>query len=230
MRGHLITLEGIDGCGKSSIAALMKKAFTARTSDGLSNEGSSSREFVFTAEPTTGHIGKLIRLGLAAGESDAPDLMEQLFLFMADHAEHLSSVVRPALHRGAVVVSDRYSDSRVAYQGATLDGIVPDPLDWVRRLHEPWSVRPDLTLLFRLDPAVAAERCRIRNSPQPDSSGAAQRDCFEHAGFLAEVAKNFDIIASKESDRFVIIDADAPLWEVAGQAIAEVRRQLNCAP
>lgn len=227
MRGYLITLEGIDGCGKSSVALLMKEAFTAKYHGELNQEGLSPREFVFTAEPTSGRVGKLIRLSLAVGESAATDRMEQLFLFMADHAEHLSGVVRPALQSGAVVVSDRYSDSRIAYQGVTLQGLVPDPIDWVRRLHEPWSVRPDLTLLFRLDPALAAERCLARNSGLKGSSIALQMESFEHADFLSEVARNFDIIARAEPDRFLIIDADEPLQAVASRAIAAVEQQLS---
>lgn len=202
-KGLLITLEGIDGCGKSTVARLLATELD-----------SAPWHLVFTAEPTGGEIGRVIRTGLRNDEEVTSDqAMKELFLFMADHADHLRRKIRPELERGSIVISDRYCDSRAAYQGATLKGLVPRPVLWVRELHRPWSVTPDLTLLLRVDPTRAVERCRSRNHL------VGEEEKFERADFLKEVSENFDQLVGVEPDRFVVIDANAPLEIVARQAL-----------
>jgi dTMP kinase len=240
MRGILITFEGIDGSGKSTIAAEVAR----RIAEG---EGPpfARRRFLFTAEPTKGEEGRLIRErlkrasrtavgpGVADGSIPAAETgstvrkaeeLEELFLFMADHALHLKETVIPALEEGMVVISDRYSDSRVAYQGATLRGIVPRPLEWVRELHRPWSVVPERTILFSIDPALAVLRCRSREegSPKEKTNGPEK---FEREEFLGEVAANFEAMARSEPERFVVIDAargKAEILEETLDALAEI--------
>ncbi len=208
MRGYLITLEGIDGTGKSTVAAMLARM--------LEREDSPiKREFVFTAEPTESEVGRLLKKRLQTGETSGLKHLEDLFLFMADHADHLAEEVIPALDRGAVVISDRYSDSRVAYQGATLRGIVPDPMTWVRELHEPWSMVPDLTILFALDPSTAVERCKSR-------SCNAEPERFEQEALLRKVAENFHSLAELEPDRFVLIDAGRGPEDVFEQVLAAI--------
>ncbi|MCQ8904010.1 MAG: dTMP kinase [Methanothrix sp.] len=191
-RGLLITLEGIDGAGKTTVAGVLQKRFP---------------DFVFTREPTDGSFGKLAR------STEEP--LEQLFLFMADHAKHLRSCIIPAINRGEVVVSDRYMDSRAAYQGALLRETIS--IDWIYDLHRPWSLMPDMTLLFRIDPSVALERCTNRGATS----------IFEREAILREVSKNFDIIASREPERFVVIDAERELAEVAEHAAYEIERLIR---
>jgi len=91
------------------------------------------QRFVFTAEPTNSDAGKILRAQLSQAKVESrvissARVMEELFLFMADHADHLASLVLPSLGKGAIVISDRYTDSTAAYQGVTLRGIVPDPV------------------------------------------------------------------------------------------------------
>ena len=106
MRGKLITLEGIDGSGKSTVAKKLQE-----------NPEIKAFEPVFTREPTRGTLtGTAVEKAI---QSDTDQLAE-LFLFTADHAEHLAKLVKPALESGKSVISDRYSDSRYAYQGITL--------------------------------------------------------------------------------------------------------------
>ncbi len=194
--GKLITLEGIDGTGKSSIAKMLGNKFP---------------EAVFTREPTGSWIGKAVQKSI---ESDTDPLAE-LFLFVADHAEHITKVIRPALAEGKLIISDRYFDSRYAYQGATLSDIFDDAMGWVQGIHKGWTIVPDLTILFTIDPAVAVARCGVRG----------EHTKFEKIEFLRSVQENFLKLAREEPLRFVIIDADAS-FEVVGSEVESVVREF----
>ncbi len=196
--GKLITLEGIDGTGKSSIAKLLKKSFP---------------EAVFTREPTQSWIGKAVKRSI---ESDGDPLAE-LFLFLADHAEHIAKVINPAIAEGKTVISDRYSDSRYAYQGVTLSDKFDDAVAWVQDLHRGWTVVPDMTILFTIDPEVAVSRCNVRG----------EKTKFEKIEFLKKVQDNFLRLAREEPQRFVIIDAGAELKTVRLEVEGKVKEFLN---
>jgi dTMP kinase len=205
VRGQLITLEGIDGSGKSTAA----KALAA----GL-KELMPEKMIVLTAEPTNGEAGRILRKELSSFSEDQDETttsrrIRELFLFMADHADHLAKIVIPALKAGAIVISDRYADSTAAYQGVTLQGIVPDSVQWIRSLYLPWNVIPDKTFLFVLDPALALERLGARNA----------REKFERNDFLNEVDMNFRLLSSLEPERFVQIDAEQGEEAVAKSAL-----------
>jgi dTMP kinase len=197
-KGKLITLEGIDGTGKSSIVKRLKTTFP---------------DAVFTMEPTRSWIGKAVKKSI---ESEADPLAE-LFLFMADHAEHIAKVIRPAIEDGKIVISDRYSDSRYAYQGATLSHIFDDAMERVESVHKGWTIVPDLTILFTIDPAVAVTRCGIRGSHTK----------FEKIGFLKTVQDNFLKLARSEPHRFVIIDAGRELEIVAQEVEIVIKEFLS---
>ncbi len=189
-KGKLITLEGIDGTGKSSIAEMLKIKFP---------------EAVFTAEPTQSWIGKAVKRSI---ESEADPLAE-LFLFVADHAGHIARVIRPALEEGKTVISDRYSDSRYAYQGAALSNHFDDAMEWVQGIHKGWSIVPDLTILFTIDPDIAVSRCGVRGNHTK----------FEKIEFLKKVQENFLKLAEREPHRFVVIDT--------GKELEAVRREVE---
>jgi len=179
----LVTLEGIDGSGKSSAVDHL------RGSDAVPDDA------VFTREPTETWYGEAVQRSI--GDADADSLAE-LFLYTADHAAHLADTVRPALEAGRVVVSDRYSDSRYAYQGATLathpDLDVADPLAYVREVHAPWTRRPDATIYLDVDPETGARR-------------AGETNKMEQFDFLERVADNYERLIADDPDRFVRIDA-----------------------
>jgi dTMP kinase len=205
VKGQLITLEGIDGSGKGTVA----KYIASRL-----RETMPERKLVLTAEPTTGQAGRMLREELARpgrgdGEPSTAMRMEELFLFMADHAYHLSETVIPALNSGAIVLSDRYADSTAAYQGVTLRGIVPDPVSWIQNISRPWNVLPDMTILLVLDPQAALKRLRSRPG----------RDKFERQEFLQQVDGNFRRIAALEPERFVQIDAAQDAEDVGKAAM-----------
>ncbi len=194
----MITLEGIDGTGKSSIANMLKKRFP---------------DAVFTREPTKSRIGRAVKKSI---DSDGDPLAE-LFLFVADHAEHIAKVIQPALAEGKIVISDRYSDSRYAYQGVTLSDKFEDALEWVQGLHRGWTAVPDLTILFTIDPGVAVSRCGVRG----------EKTKFEKLEFLKKVQDNFLRLAREEPHRFVIIDAGEELEKVGFEVGARIKEFLK---
>jgi dTMP kinase len=205
--GRLITLEGIDGSGKSTALQHVARRIA---------EKQPKRKIVLTAEPTSGAVGRILRAELREASGNEPMSaalrMNELFLFMADHAHHLSEAVLPSLEEGAVVLSDRYADSTAAYQGVTLQGIVPHPISWIREIFRPWNVVPDMTLLFLLDPESALKRLKSRPG----------REKFERLEFLRSVDRNFRSIALAEPERFVLIDAARDEETVAEEATAAV--------
>lgn len=207
MFGRLITLEGIDGSGKSTALQRIARKIA---------EIQPQRKTVLTAEPTSSEVGRILRAELSAAfEVEKPSaalLMNELFLFMADHAQHLANIVEPSLKDGAVVLSDRYADSTAAYQGVTLQGIVPHPVSWIQEIFRPWNAVPDMTLLFLLDPESALKRLKSRRG----------REKFERLEFLRSVDENFRSMASSEPERFVLIDAAQDEGAVAEDATAAV--------
>ncbi|RLM68651.1 dTMP kinase [Halorubrum sp. Atlit-26R] len=175
----LITLEGLDGSGKTTVWEALQDVYPDAT---------------FTREPTDSWYGEAV--GRSMGDPDADPLAE-LFLYTADHANHLSETVRPALADGDLVISDRYSDSRFAYQGATLaraDAGIERPLEYVRGIHAAFSRPPDATIYLDLDPKTAAER-------------AGRTDKFERDGYLAAVRDNYERLIDADPGRFHRVDA-----------------------
>ena len=151
----------------------------------------------------------------ASIESDT-DPIAELFLFVADHAEHIAKVIKPALDEGKNVFSDRYSDSRYAYQGATLSNIFDDAMGFVQGIHKGWSVVPDLTILFTIDPNIAVSRCGIRG----------EKTKFEKIEFLNTVQENFLTIAEREPQRFIVIDATCELGLVERKVESVIKKYL----
>ena len=214
MRGILVTLEGIDGSGKTTALRIISCELI---------EALGNRSFVFTAEPTSSQAGEVLRRvhlsgkqALETHEISTVRRMEEMLLFMADHANHLAETIIPALKKGDVVISDRYADSTAAYQGVTLREIVPDPVSWIRDLYRPWNIIPDRTLLFTLDPALAVKRIRSRTGTDNDV------EKFERETFLREVDCIFRLLAKSEPDRFVLIDASRKIEDVAGDALEAI--------
>jgi dTMP kinase len=187
--GMLVTLEGIDGSGKSTLHESLKALLT-------------DLDPVFTREPGATWVGDQVRRAIA----EQIDPVTEATLFVADHAAHLAKVVRPALAEGRLVISDRYSDSRFAYQSVTLQGIIPDPEGWLRAMHNGWTLIPDRTFLFVLPVDAALTRLK------PD----AQREHFEKGETLEKVQNNYLAFARNEPSRFVIIDAMLSPEIVAG--------------
>lgn len=208
MLGLLITFEGIDGSGKSTairhVASILQERFP-------------ERKIVLTAEPTSGAVGRILRAELSAVSSDGKETlsserMQEMFLFMADHASHLTKTIIPSLKDGAIILSDRYSDSTAAYQGVTLRGIMPEPVSWIQDIFRPWNIPPDRTLLFLLEPDAALKRMQSR----------PEKEKFERLEVLRSVDENFRRMALMEPQRFTKIDAGQDEETVAQNATSAV--------
>jgi len=210
VKGQLITLEGIDGSGKSTAI----RHIAARLEELLPN-----RMLLITAEPSDSAAGRILRSEILRGPTEklsTAEHMEELFLFMADHARHLADTIIPSLEKGAIVLCDRYADSTAAYQGVTLRGIVPDPVQWIREIYRPWNICPDRTLLFILDPEISLQRIGSRSG----------REKFERLEFLRQVDENFRRLATLEPERFVILDAGLGEDDLAERAMSSIMDRL----
>jgi len=199
--GLFITLEGGDGVGKSTQAALLEGWLTEQ-----------GRTVVRTREPGGTAAGVEIREIVLHHRGDIAPRAEAL-LYAADRAHHIATVVRPALARGEVVVQDRYIDSSVAYQGA---GRVLDA-EQIRDLSL-WAAEgllPDLTILLDLDEEAA--RARLDTSRTRYDRLEAERSDFH-----ARVRSAYLRLADDEPDRFLVVDASRPVEEIA----AEIRDRL----
>lgn len=192
----LVTLEGIDGSGKSVACEALSETF---------------QDALVTREPTHSWYGDAVRRSI--DQSDADSLAE-LFLYTADHAAHLSETIQPALDSGQLVISDRYADSRYAYQGVTLADRLDDPMAFVRSIHEPWTRSPDLTLYLDVPARVGADR-----------SGGTTK--FERADYLTKVRENYERLIADDPDRFVRIDGTRPKNEVRTTVLETVEDHLN---
>lgn len=193
----LVTLEGIDGSGKSTLHAALKGLL-------------ADLDPVMTREPGATWVGDAVRRAV----KEQIDPVTEATLFVADHAAHLATVVRPALADGRLVISDRYSDSRFAYQSVTLQGIVPEPEAWLRAMHNGWTIVPDRTFLCVLPVDEALTRLK------PD----AQREHFERREVLEKVQNNYLAYARNEPGRFMIVDALLS-HEIVAQFVADAIRQ-----
>lgn len=196
----LITIEGIDGTGKSTLMAALKEEL-------------ADLRPVFTREPGATWVGEAVRRAIA----EQIDPITEATLFVADHAAHLATVVRPALEKGNLVISDRYTDSRYAYQSVTLEGVIPKPLEWLRAMHNHWSIVPDKTFLLVISVDAALARLSKKNG----------REHFERREVLEKVQNNYLEFAKNEPSRFVIVDAKKEKEEVTRFVANAIRLTLQ---
>jgi dTMP kinase len=193
----LITIEGIDGSGKSTLVSALRGSL-------------KDLDPVFTREPGSTWVGDAVRRAIA----ERVDPVTEALLFVADHAAHLEAVVRPALHGEKIVISDRYTDSRYAYQGVMLEGKIPDPPGWLRALHNGWTVVPDRTFLLLIPVEKALQRL----------PGDKRREHFEDGPFLEKVQRNYVTLAEAEPARFILLDALLDAGEIHRFVEKEIRK------
>lgn len=193
-----VSLEGIDGSGKSTQARLLAEALGPET--------------VLIREPGGTEAAERIR-DLLADPALELDPLAELLLFLAARADLTARVIRPALDAGRTVVSDRFADSSVAYQGAARGLGVGEVISLTDAATE--GLWPDLTVLLRLDPEVGIQRA--------DGS-----DRFESEGLdlQSAVAEAYEEIAQIASDRIAIVDADGSVEDVHRRVMEAVQAQL----
>ena len=205
-KGKLITFEGIDGSGKSTQITLL--------SDYLRSKGF---RVVLLREPGGTEIGERIRQILLDMRHDNMTAETELFLFEAARAQLTREVLIPALESGAWVISDRFSDSSVAYQGYGR-GL---SLEMIRSMNT-WAtagVRPDLTILLELGDRARDQRLRKRHV-----EGEHDRLDIESERFKQRVCEGFREIASEEPTRVVVVESQGEKEDTAALIREEVKR------
>ena len=209
-RGKFITFEGGEGCGKSTQVKRLKEA--------LEREGV---EVVLTREPGGTWLSEEIRRLIKDQATDAPCDRSELLLFLAARAQLVKNVIRPALEAGKWVVSDRFSDSTIAYQGYGR-GL---PLDILKDMNDfaCEGLKPDLTLLLDVTPETSRARMHLREAATNTTA-----DRIEQAGdeFHDRLRKGFLELAAQEPDRIVTIDANGTpdeVWNLIWKSLTRIR-------
>jgi len=203
--GLFISFEGGDGAGKST--QIKRLAETLRA---------SGREVVTTREPGGSPGAEAIRKLLLEGDADRWSPLTEALLMYASRADHLERTIEPALRRGAVVISDRFADSTMAYQG--LAGALG--VEWVSRLHTLVVAGrdPDLTVILDLPVSVGLARSGSRGAHEQrfESKGAAYQE---------NVRQAFLEIARANPKRCALVSAEGDPDAVAARILAEVKQR-----
>lgn len=203
-RGLFVTLEGIEGAGKSTQARRLARALEA-----------AGRQVVSTREPGGGTaLGEALR-ALLKDPAIWRDLgLAEIYLYAAARCHHLETLILPALERGAVVICDRYLDSTRVYQGSGRGR----PSELIEQIHAlpPLTLRPDRTLLLDLPVEEGLARARLRTDEAP--SGYDE----ENVAFFGRVREGFLAIARREPERVRVVDGSGPEAAVHARLVASL--------
>jgi dTMP kinase len=202
--GRLITVEGLDGAGKTTLVAGVTRELAAR-----------GRELLVLREPGGVELSERIR-ALVKDPELSVDPRAEALLYAAARAQLVAEQLVPLLDGGQWVLLDRFVDSSLAYQGAGRElGI-----EQIRTLNAfaTGGLTPDRTLLLRIDPAVGRARIAGREADRLELAGEA---------FFAEVARAYDALAAAEPERFAVIEADRPPEQVLADALAALEPLLS---
>lgn len=194
-RAPFVTIEGIDGAGKSTAVEALDDHF---------------EEVNITKEPSNLWTGEQVYRAIKS--DDTPPLTD-FYLFMADRVHHINNFIVPSLENGTMVVSDRFADSTRAYQNTALGSHMKeeygyDSESYIESLMEPWNLEPDITLFLDISVDTSLERC-------------AGEDKYEQREFLTHVRNKYKELEQKY-DRFISIDAERPKDHVRGEVIGIV--------
>jgi dTMP kinase len=209
--GRLITLEGLDGSGKSTQLALEAERLRR-----------SGMRVTVTREPGGTALGQQVREVVLHAAREAVTPLAELALMFAARAQHIEQLILPALKAGDLVLCDRFTDSSIAYQGYGR-GV---PLEAIQGL-ENWlcrGVRPDLTLILEIDADAAARRTGERNQA---ASEAATRFEQEGTEFFGRVRRGYEEIAQQEPERVRVVNGRGAIDEVHERVRREVDEFLK---
>ena len=206
MRGKFITLEGVEGVGKSTNLATIEKVLQSLNID-----------YIKSREPGGSSIAERIRALLLDPDAEPMSELAELLLVFAARAEHLEKVIRPSLENGVWVLCDRFTDATFAYQGGGR-GLSTAIIDQLQALVQ-GDLRPDLTVILDLDPAIGLERARER--------GALDRFEKEEQLFFNRVREAYLAIAGAEPKRCMVIDASKPLEQVGHDLVAALNERIE---
>jgi len=210
IQGRFIAFEGPEGCGKSTHLPLL--------ADFLRSKGF---EVVTTREPGGTQLAEQVREILQSTRQEAPVPAAEVLLFLASRAQHIAKVIRPALERGAWVLTDRFEDSTFAYQGAGR-GFPSEQLRLLNRFATE-GITPDLVLVLDIDRVCGRSRLAERQN-----ATATESDRFESETeqFHERLRQCFLSLASADSSRYAVIDSAPPTDEVQCSIRREVEQRL----
>ncbi len=206
MRGKFITIEGVEGVGKSTNIAHLKHLLE---SNGI--------DYAITREPGGTPLAEKIRGLLLAVDDEPLSVLAELLLVFAARAQHLERFIKPQLDAGIWVLCDRFTDATFAYQGAGR-GLDAKTIATLQELVQN-GLRPDLTIILDLDPVVGMQRATER--------GALDRFELEQIEFFRRVRQCYLNIAAREPNRCAVIDASRSLAEVEKSLLSTVRQRLD---
>jgi dTMP kinase len=213
-RGKFITIEGLDGCGKST---QLEKLAKVLRKDGM--------QVVVTREPGGTPTGeKIRRVLLDTGTANLSPYAE-LALMFASRAQHIKEIIQPGLAEGKTVLCDRFTDSTEAYQGGGRK-LGSEPVLLLHRVLC-GNLQPDLTILMDSDVSASVERARRRNKASRGSETDENRFEQESRAFFSRVRNAYLAIASREKQRVVVVDARGAAARTHKQIVAVVRRKLK---
>jgi dTMP kinase len=210
LRGKFITFEGIDGSGKSTQLRMLASDLRVRGLNVLP-----------TCEPGGTPLGRRLREAFLETEENVAPLAE-LLLFAADRAQHVDFLVKPALDEGKIVLSDRYADATVAYQGAGR-GFPETIVNQIIELAT-GGLKPDLTLFFDLPIEQALQRTNSRSSSGGESKNRMDRETTE---FYERVRGSYLTVARDEPERFRVVDASGSTDEIKTKVLEIVSEFLD---
>jgi dTMP kinase len=210
---RFITFEGGEGTGKSTQLKALESHLASR-----------SVSFVSTREPGETPLGKILRRAVVEAGDQSIGSSTELFLYLADRAQHVQDVIRPALENSKLVLCDRYTDSTLAYQGFGR-GI---DVKILRELNQmaTGGVKPDLTLLFDCPVEIGLSRVARRLAQQNRDGSRKDRFESEKVEFHERVRGGFLTLARAEPQRFRIIDASRSVAEVTQEVKSLIEREL----
>lgn len=205
-RGFFLSMEGPDGCGKTTQANLLEKSLRQM-----------GFELVRTREPGGCPISEKIRQIILDTENAEMCANCEALLYAASRAQHVHQVIRPAVEAGKVVLSDRFVDSSVAYQGGGREMGV----EMIRQINEPAvdGMLPDATVYLAIDHDTAMKR-RLSAS-RPD------RLELESSAFHGRVQAAYEELIERDGRRFIVVSGDQPAEEIARQVLRQVLRRLE---
>ena len=216
-QGRFITFEGLDGVGKSTQIKNLARWLRARGVD-----------VIITPEPGGTALGQKLRNVLLSSRTSGLSALAELALMFADRAQHIDELIIPALDRGQWVLSDRFTDSSVAYQGGGRE--LGSAIVW--QLHKLLchDLRPDLTILMVSNPGASVARARRRNLERPRSRSDENRFEQESRAFYQRVHEAYLAIAEREPHRVVKVDAKEPVAKVHQKIVRIVEERLLRSP
>jgi dTMP kinase len=208
-----ITFEGIEGSGKTTQIERLSACFDENGYD-----------TVVTREPGDTPIGKKIRAILLDPDNNGMSDLCELFLYGADRAQHLFEVVVPSLGAGKTVLCDRFTDATTVYQGAAR-GIAKELIDTIHSVVVK-DLRPDLTVLFDLDPGIGLQRAfsALEKGARTADEARFEQEALE---FHQRVRQGYLDLAQAEKERFLVVDAAGTQEQVFGAIVSGINKRLG---